>query len=415
MKKILSITLLSLMMTTLAMAQTKNVKKAFKLSEAYENPDFYQAEELIEQALADPTTANDPYTWWVAGHIQDRKIFIENEKLFAGESGDRELQFEAAFKAFDYFMKAVELEKLPNAKGKIVDKYTKKIAETLAWYYKGYYIFNYGLKQAEYEDYNLAVNAFEKHLSIPDLPFMAGYKGNDDAPKPVKDTTFYKIQYYNAIYTQYAGDTVGAIAKFEATKNNGVEENTIYQNLYNLYKDTKDSVNMLRILNEGIDRFPNESVYLGLMINHYLEKGKQQEAIDMLKKAIARNPQNAQYYNVLGYVYGNVGNTQDAIANFDKAIAIDPTNALYHYKKGEFLFFRATDLDAVASNTPNKSEAQRLKTEVNRYIADAKVCFTKAAELDAKDPQNFIMLRNIATRENNMKEYDRLSAIIDNL
>ena len=74
MKKIFLMTFVSIFAVSAAFAQVKNVKKAYKLSEAYENPDFDQAETLIEEALTDPTTKDDPYTWWVAGHIQDRKL-----------------------------------------------------------------------------------------------------------------------------------------------------------------------------------------------------------------------------------------------------------------------------------------------------------------------------------------------------
>ena len=74
MKKIFLMTFVSIFAVSAAFAQVKNVKKAYKLSEAYENPDFDQAETLIEETLTDPSTKDDPYTWWVAGHIQDRKI-----------------------------------------------------------------------------------------------------------------------------------------------------------------------------------------------------------------------------------------------------------------------------------------------------------------------------------------------------
>lgn len=415
MKKILSIVLLSVVVATGAFAQKKNVSKAFKLSEAYEKPDFYQAEELIELALNDPTTANDPYTWWVAGHIQDRKIFWENEKAAMGESRDIELQAESAFKAYDYFLKAVELEKLPNAKGKIVNKYTKKISETLAWYYKWFYIFNYGLKQAEYESYDVAVKAMEKHLSIPDLEFMQGYKGNEDAPKPQKDSTYHKINYYSGIYTQFAGDHDGAIAKFESIKNNGMEEEKIYQYLYNLYKEKNDSANVDRILLEGIDRFPQETVFLGLKINSLLEKGKSNDALLMLNKAIERNPSNAQYYTIRGQVYRDLGNATAAMADYDKAISIDPTKPLYYYNKGEFLFFKGTEIGTAAANTASKSEAQRLAAESSRYLNDAKAAFNKVLEIDSKHYNALDMLWKIAVREDNQADIQKYKKLLDTL
>ncbi len=415
MKKILSIVLLSVVVATGAFAQKKNVKKAYNLSMAYENPDFDQAEMLIDQALNDPSTANDPYTWWVAGHIQDRKIFWENEKEAMGGSRDLELQAEAAFRAYDYFIKAAELEKLPNAKGKIVNKYTKKIAETLAWYYRGYFIFNYGLRQAEYESYDMAVQAIDKHLAIPDLEFMKDYRGNENAPKPQKDSTYRKIQFYNAIYVQSSGNTDEAIARFEAIKNNGVEESVIYQNLYNLYKDKKDSVNMDRILVAGIDRFPEELVFLGLKINTYLEKGQSSEALVMLNKAIERNPKNAQYYTIRGQVYRDLNNATAAMQDYDKAITLDPTKPVYYYNKGEFLFFRGTDAANAATDPANRAIAQNLAAESSRYFNDAKAAFNKILDIEPDNKEALVMLRRIAVRENNQAEINRLTKLIDKL
>ena len=415
MKKIFLMTFVSIFAVSAAFAQVKNVKKAYKLSEAYENPDFDQAETLIEEALTDPTTKDDPYTWWVAGHIQDRKIAWENEKLASGQSADRDLQNEAAYKAYDYFLKSTELEKLPDAKGKISDKLTKKISATLAWYYKNFLIFNHGLKSAEYEDYNTTINALTKHLAIVDLPFMQNYKGNSDAPKPVKDTTYYKIKYYQAIYTSLAGKNDEAITQLEALKNKGYKENEVYQYLYNLYRDKKDSVNMMKILSEGIERFPNEVVFLGLTINVYLEKGKKQDALNMLNKAIERNPSNAEYYTIRGQINRDLGNADAALKDYDKAISLNPKKTVYYYNKGEFLYYKGVDLYAVAANTKNPADASRLKAQVKQYLGEAKENFNKALQIDEKDVQSLRMLRNIATQEDNQPEYNRLSKRIKEL
>ena len=415
MKKIFVMLLMSVILATVASAQVKNVKKAYRLSEAYENPDFYAAEEQIEPALTDPTTAEDPYTWWVAGHIQDRKIAWENEKLAMAQSSDEEVKQEAAFKAYDYFVKCAELETKPNAKGKISNKYTKKLSETLAWYYKTFLIFNYGLKQAEYEDYNQAIVAFKKHLDIVDLPFMKDYKGTAEAPKPTKDTTYYKIKYYLGIYTSLAGKNDEAIALFESIKNNGHKESEIYQYLYNLYLERKDSANMLRILNEGIDRFPSQVVFLGLTINIYLEQNKQKEALNLLSKAIERNPSNAEYYTIRGQVNRSLGNGEAALRDYDKAIQMDPTKSIFYINKSEFLISQATNIESVASTMANKAEAAKTKSQAKQYLENAKQTLNKALEINSKDVEALKLLRRIANKEDNQVEVSRIAKLIKEL
>lgn len=415
MKKLLSLLLLSVIISTSAFAQKKNVKKAYKLSEAYENPDFYEAESLIEPALTEPTTAEDPYTWWVAGHIFDRKIAWENEKAQQGQSSDEEVKQEAAYKAYDYFIKCAELETLPNNKGKISKKYTKKLSETLAWYYRTFLIFNYGLKQAEYEDYTATVKALDKHLSIVDLPFMKDYKGNSLAPKPEKDSTFYKIKFYSAIYESLSENKDKAIEKFESIKNNGYKESEIYQYLYNLYGEKKDSVNMMNTLTEGIDRFPDDVVFLGLTINIYLNNGKKQEALNLLNKAIERSPQNGEYYTIRGQVNRDLGKHDEAINDYNKAIELDNQKATFWYNKGEFLYNKGLDIDAVANNTRSTNEAKQLKAKVKEYIDEVKTIMNKVIELDNTNIDALMILRNIATREDNQTEYERIQSLIKNI
>ncbi|MDR3326969.1 MAG: tetratricopeptide repeat protein [Prevotellaceae bacterium] len=389
----------------IAFAQKSNVKKANRESEALEKPDFYKAIDLIEPALTDSTTRDDPYTWWVAGHIYDRQIAYENDKLMNNSSPDETVKQESAYSAFDYFVKAAELEKLPNAKGKVVDKYTKKLAETLKWYYEAMLIFNFGVYQAENEDYKVAVKAFEKHLAIPDLPYVAALKG---APK--KDSVYYKMKYYDAIYTELSKDTVSAIAKYESIKNKGFEENKICQLLYSLYIAKEDDANMVKILNEGIERFPNEPFYLGTMINRYVAAERNLEAIEYLNKAIERNPSNSVYYTIRGNLLSNIGSKKEALENYDRAIEIDPTKAEFWLNKGDFLYNDALYLTKTADATKDIREAELLRTQSKHKLNEAKNCLTMTVEIDEANLAAYKILRNIEFRVNaESAEYKRLA------
>ncbi|MDR2684088.1 MAG: hypothetical protein LBB53_01745 [Prevotellaceae bacterium] len=242
MKKIFSIFVMLLIVTVCCFAQKANVKKAYSKSEALfeDNPDYTAALDLIEPALQDETTKNDPYTWWVAAHIYDRMIGYEMYKQTMGQSSDNELMQEAAYKAYDYYLKAVELEKIPNAKGKVSDKYTKKAVDMLIWFYNNGLIANYGETQRKYENYEDAIKAYEKHLAIPDLQFIkdskfCSPKEGDNCPKK-NNEIYWNVKFIVAICTQLSGDNDNAITKYEAIKDKGYEENKIYQQLYYLYR-----------------------------------------------------------------------------------------------------------------------------------------------------------------------------------
>ena len=76
MKKVL-LTAAVMFATCAVSAQTSVVKKAKS-----EKSDPVKAAKIIEPALTDPTTANDPETWKLAGDFQKAIYGNENMKLY---------------------------------------------------------------------------------------------------------------------------------------------------------------------------------------------------------------------------------------------------------------------------------------------------------------------------------------------
>lgn len=87
MKKVL-VSLFLILSVTVVFAQKKNVSKAKNLT-LMENPDFKGAREAIVPALTEPTTANLPNTWHVAGMIG----YKENERFYLDLSMGKTIDF----------------------------------------------------------------------------------------------------------------------------------------------------------------------------------------------------------------------------------------------------------------------------------------------------------------------------------
>jgi len=402
MKKLFSITML-LLVATMCFSQAKNVSKANRLSNAEENPDFDTAIDLIEQALKDETTKNLANTWYVAANVYSRIINYEYEKPSMGAgSTDRERQQESAYKAYDYYLKAVELEAIPDAKGKVSNKLTKKAAQDLAWYFNNGWLVNYGAAEGQIGNYATALKAFEKHLSIPDLPFVIAFvkekkeKDDNKNPRPKKennDSLYWNVKFFDAIYTQlYADDvkdeakkeelTNATIQKYEAIKDKGYEEGKIYHYLYNLYNIRNDSVNMIRIVDEGIVRLPNEIFFIGMKINFLLEKGQGEEAIEYLQTAIERDPSNGKYYNILGNIHNILGKNVEAMKNYDKAIELEPENANFQISKGAAIYSEAQAIETASLTTRDPKTAEMLKATATAKFKEAEGYFLNALEFD---------------------------------
>ena len=127
MKKVLFVTALLLGAFT-ASAQESVVKQAKKLKSKPA-----EAAKVLEAALTNPETANDPNTWQLAGDFQKAVYDDENMKLFLpNEKADTAKLYNSLIKMFDYYLKCDEVEQAGVANGTIKKaKLRSKNAATL--------------------------------------------------------------------------------------------------------------------------------------------------------------------------------------------------------------------------------------------------------------------------------------------
>ncbi|MDR1592635.1 MAG: tetratricopeptide repeat protein [Prevotellaceae bacterium] len=396
-------------------AQKANVKKAYSKANATVDPDFDAAIELINEALHDETTKNDAKTWYTAGLVYDRQQEAELAKLSIGTSSDDFLIGESAMKAYTYYLKAYELDQLPNEKGKISPKYDKEIKEALCKFYNQMSLLNYGAKLYQEEDYKTAIKAFECHLSIPNLSLLENEKN-----RPQKDSVYYQASYWTAQVYYVSGDKENSARKFESIKDKGYEENQIHQFLYSIYLDNKDTVNYVRILKEGADRFPSEFFYLGTLINYYSQTGNIEQASDYLDQIIAKDNTNPVYYNAKGLMMQQLDRFDEAIACYDKALEIDPENVAALINRGIVVHTQAANLDKSALNIRNNRVLEeQIKAQAQEKYKESLKYFEKVYLIDSKNLENLKMLRALYFRFMGDKKYEgkyeEIDAIIKSL
>ena len=111
-----------------ASAQVSVVKEAKSMKK-----DPAAAAKVLEAALTNPETANDPNTWQLAGDLQKAIYDEENMKLYVpGGQADMPKMYNAMMKMFEYYLKCDEVEQAGVANGTVKKaKLRKKNAETL--------------------------------------------------------------------------------------------------------------------------------------------------------------------------------------------------------------------------------------------------------------------------------------------
>ena len=130
MKKVL-FTVALCVVASASFAQKKAVKEAESLAKGT-TPDFTEARALIKGALENPETKDNAQTWYVAGFIEDQQFNQEQAKQMLGQQPNEPVMYEALGSILPYFEKSYELDQLPNEKGKVKPKWTKKIKGILS-------------------------------------------------------------------------------------------------------------------------------------------------------------------------------------------------------------------------------------------------------------------------------------------
>ena len=414
MKKTLFLAVLVLMSAG-CFAQKANIKKAKNLA-LQETPDFSGARAAINEALQNPETENVPEAWYVAGLIGYQENSSENMQQMLGQNYDAEKAGRAVMESFDYWVKAEELASATvlDKKGREVmaDKKTfANVQKKMLEYYKNQELVKYGVYLNEQRDYRTAYEAFQKHLSIPDMKMMQDEKLQKEMPR---DTIYEQYKYYEAIFAIQAEMHPEAIAILEQMKDGEYEAVTINQFLYQEYVTLKDTANFVRVLQDAVVRFPQEPWFLQNLINYYIFSGQEKEAIAYLEQAIEREPNVAQYHLIKGNLDENQKNYDAALADFDRALELDSTMADAEAGKGRVFYNQGVKMNEDAAYITDNKEYKKALEAMNEMFRKSLPYFEKAHELAPDNRDYMITLRTLYYRFGMDAEYQAMNDKINN-
>jgi len=366
-----------------------------------EVPDFAGPRVDIAQGLAGPTTKNLASTWHTAGLIGYKENENEIKKQMLGQKFDADVKGKAILESYDYFIKAYDLDALPDAKGKIKPKFQKDIKAKIKEYYTTQAnLVAYGASLFEKKNYAETVKVFELYLGIPKLPMM------NDELKP--DSTYKMIKYYTAIASTNGGMNDKAISYYEDLKDDGYEELVVHQLLYEEYLKKKDTVNFVKTLKAGFEKFPAEAWFLQNLINYYIFTNQSQDALVYLNSAIAREPNMPQYQYVKGNLAESMGKLDEARAAFDRAIELDNTIADAYAGIGRLYFNQAVKMADQANDIKDIKLYNAAKKKADGVFMESIPYFKKAAELKPEESDYKKTLKTLYYRLKMDKEFEAI-------
>lgn len=331
---------------------------------------------------------NWPKTWQVRGEIYQAIGQSKDENF-------KKLTTDPLGEALSAYKKAMELDEKH-----AIDKSIKMSLVLLTNDFT-----NQAVQAFQEENYNKALESFEKILEINNLPVIKA-----DNPNAVDTVIIFNsaLAAYNAEKYDVAVNYYKEAAKYGY---NGARTYSLMAAAYQMKKDTTNALNTLK---EGFEKFPEENSILESMIQIYMDLNKTEDAMKYLEMAIAQDPSKPRYHFAQGALYEKLGNEQKAIETYKKTIEIDPQFFNAYYNLGALYYNKGVQQIEVANKVPANENA-RYEAEFKKadeWFGFALPYMEKCNEMQAGDKMVLESLKNLYYR---LKQMDKYNAILEQI
>ncbi|MDD3875165.1 MAG: tetratricopeptide repeat protein [Bacteroidales bacterium] len=338
-----------------------------------------KAKEAIDLATVNERTMNDAKTWFYRGNIYLDIHLSEDPKY-------KRLERNALQVAYDAFQKAVELDQ--------PKEYFEQVKMRL--YICGEQFYNLGVELFNKELYEEALISFEKTAKV-------------NAIFGVQDSL---ATFNAAISAQFSNQMEKAKDNYMKLVRMNYNNPRIYIALSEIYKSENDTVQMVRIIENGRRKFPEDYNLIIAETNVYLAKGDIEKAQQNLQLAITQNPGNKNLHFAIGANYDALNNFDEAEKAYLKAIELDSNyfdpiyniGALY-FNKGVAIFEEADKIPPTANNAQALYDAK--KAEFEAMWAKALPYLEKAHQLVPDDLSTLNSLSQLYART---RDFEKLRA-----
>ncbi len=203
-----------------AVAQNSLVKEVER--EMKSSVDKYPEKlDKLKPAFTNEETAGHAYVWFVAG--KGGMDFYDNQEVMKkmGKQVDDKVIGNALMNSFDYLLKALPLDSIPNEKGKIKPKYSKDAINLIKNHHKDLNVAAVNLWQVA--DYPDAYKAWEMYMAIPSNPVLG-----ENAPAALPDSSASDIYYNMGLAAWQANQFDDALNAFDNAIAKGYTKKNIY-------------------------------------------------------------------------------------------------------------------------------------------------------------------------------------------
>lgn len=397
-----------------AAAQQQTLKEAERMLKV-EVPDHGKIAQILKGAMTDPSTANDVKTWYLAGKNGFQTYTTGYEQFQQGNQPDKVNMSRALLDGFTYFMRALPLDTIVDAKGKVKTKYSKDIIKLIAANSSSFH--DAGVFLYEANDLGGAYTAWDIYTSLPTMTQLGKL-----APKADNDSTLGATYYNMGIFAYQAKMKEEAMGAFLKAARVGHGE-VAYDNALAMATELQDRDMIQTIANEAFAKYGKQS-YIAELVNLYIRDKEYDNALAMINKAIAGDPSNAILYNVKGVLIENQVNDEniapevaakanaEALELYKKATELNPDNAEAHYNYGRMLANKGYKISDDAYELSAKEFNELNQREITPLFQQAAQELEKAIAIDVENNRQALkILKNLYYNLKDDKNMHRIEEI----
>ena len=334
---------------------------------------FDDAKKNMDEALADPKSAEDPETFITAAYVYGKLAA-------AGKDND------GITKAKQFLEKANQLDKEAKKPGKFEKKILKAMPEL------SQDAENFAIKCFNEKNYAGSRDAFKTAIWAHQ---------NQENPNGYNELADSSWILNVGLASMQAEDWNTGAEYFLKAGNLGVDGQMSFLRANYCYEQLKDSANIEKTLKTGFVKYPGSKDIVNSLINYYLKAGKNAEALEYLNDALAKDPKNAQYHFAKGCLNEKL-EPEQAIRDYKQAVSLDPKMFYPTFNLGIVYYNQSMAKRNESSSTRDRAKAKEYEIESKNIMENAVKYMEKAMAIADTEDNRELAKNNLRTCYNSL-------------
>lgn len=354
----------------------KQAKATFKKG------DVKELQKMVDKIIVDPSTKNNPDTWYVAGRVQQRKAEQQMEKAYLRKPYDTLTIYNSVLNMTQYFLRCDSLAQLETKPGKI-NKYRKDMQQSILadkgnLLNGGIYYYNHA---TEGDTVNLS-KARDFFGTYVDATVSDMFALDNLLPR---DSVFSQVAYYASLAAVRIGDYPSVLKYAPYAEDDATVGQYAMEFLAQAYKQNGNTTAWIETLKRAIEKHPQDDFFFANLIDYYGSQDKYDDALEFANGMLAKAPGNYYYLFVKGFLYHSMKRYNDALAYYKRSIKANPDYAEAYSNVGLVYCLQAQDFSQEAVTDIKDPRYPVDQAQLKSYYENALPYYEKARQLKPND------------------------------